>query len=284
MKYYQSQDRQLIAVDCIIFGFDAGTLKVLLLKRNFEPEKGKWSLAGGFLKKEESLDECASRVLHELTGLRNVYLEQLASYAAIDRDPGERVISVAYFALLNIQDHNIDISRESAIFLYCAIASNTLNFNAKVTTQRDRDIYDWLGSQTDIPTNLVERMFKFKSIFDDESFKQTIIGDFKEIKLGNKLLGLGQLEVVGLDDILKLRKQQILDLLNDLQKDKGTTFIFLSAVDLVSAKNIFITNHEPTKDLLESVLGISFNGNDMAEKSGVILRKELIPEFRKAVS
>ncbi len=120
MKYYQSQDRQLIAVDCIIFGFDAGTLKVLLLKRNFEPEKGKWSLAGGFLKKDESLDECASRVLHELTGLRNVYLEQLVSYGAIDRDPGERVISVAYFALLNIQDHNIDISRDNEV-CWCSL-------------------------------------------------------------------------------------------------------------------------------------------------------------------
>ncbi len=115
IKFYQNQDRQLIAVDCIIFGFDAGTLKVLLLKRNFEPEMGKWSLAGGFLKKEESLDECASRVLFELTGLNNVYLEQLISYGKVDRDPGERVISISYFALLNIQDHNIDINRENEV-------------------------------------------------------------------------------------------------------------------------------------------------------------------------
>lgn len=113
MRYYQNQDRQLLAVDCIIFGFDAGTIKVLLIKRSFEPEKGNWSLAGGFLKKEESLDECASRVLSELTGLNNVYLEQLLSYGAVDRDPGERVISIAYFALLNIQDHNLDLSKDN---------------------------------------------------------------------------------------------------------------------------------------------------------------------------
>ena len=113
MRYYQNQARQLLAVDCIIFGFDAGTLKVLLVKRNFEPEKGNWSLAGGFLKQEESLDECASRVLSELTGLNNVYLEQLHSYGKIDRDPGERVISIAYFALLNIQDHNLDLNRDN---------------------------------------------------------------------------------------------------------------------------------------------------------------------------
>ena len=113
MRYYQNQAKQLLAVDCIIFGFDAGTLKLLLMKRNFEPEKGNWSLAGGFLKQEESLDECASRVLSELTGLNNVYLEQLHSYGNIDRDPGERVISIAYFALLNIQDHNLDLNRDN---------------------------------------------------------------------------------------------------------------------------------------------------------------------------
>jgi len=94
LRYYQKEDRQLVAVDCIIFGFDAGKLKLLLLKRNFEPGKGKWSLAGGFLKKKESLDESAERVLYELTGLHQVYLEQLTSYGLIDRDPGERVISI----------------------------------------------------------------------------------------------------------------------------------------------------------------------------------------------
>ena len=115
VKYYRNEDRQLIAVDCIIFGFDAGKLKLLLLKRNFEPEKGKWSLAGGFLKKEESLDESAERVLHELTGLHQVYLEQLTSYGLIDRDPGERVISIAYYALLNIQDYDLDLKRENEV-------------------------------------------------------------------------------------------------------------------------------------------------------------------------
>jgi ADP-ribose pyrophosphatase YjhB (NUDIX family) len=112
-KYYQDEDRQLVAVDCIIFGFDAGYLKLLLIKRNFEPGKGQWSLAGGFLRRNESLDECASRVLHELTGLKEVYLEQLQSYGEVNRDPGERVVSIAYYALLNIRDHNLDLQYEN---------------------------------------------------------------------------------------------------------------------------------------------------------------------------
>lgn len=112
-KYYSKEDRQLLAVDCIIFGFDAGKIKLLIVKRNFEPELGGWSLAGGFVRKDEGIDECASRVLHELTGLKIIYLEQLLTYGSVDRDPGARVVSVAYYALLNVKDHNLDLNRNN---------------------------------------------------------------------------------------------------------------------------------------------------------------------------
>lgn len=112
-QYYQQEDRQLIAVDCIIFGFDKGQLKLLLLKRTMEPGRGKWSLAGGFLKRAESLDEAAGRVLSKLTGLRNVFLEQLIACGNPDRDPGERVVSVTYFALLKVEDYDKDLVKEN---------------------------------------------------------------------------------------------------------------------------------------------------------------------------
>ncbi|WP_414460853.1 NUDIX hydrolase [Flagellimonas lutimaris] len=108
LNYYQREDQVLLAVDCIIFGFDKKNLKVLLIKRNFEPEKGKWSLIGGFLKKNENLDEAAVRVLNTLTGLSNVYMEQLYTYSKVDRDPGQRTISVAYYALINVDSHQFD--------------------------------------------------------------------------------------------------------------------------------------------------------------------------------
>ncbi|MGS2739322.1 NUDIX hydrolase [Sinomicrobium sp. M5D2P17] len=103
---YNQEDKALVAVDCIIFGFDEEDLKLLLIKRGFEPEKGKWSLMGGFLKKNETLDEAANRVLYTLTGLNDVYMEQLYGFSKVDRDPVERTISVAYYALININDHN----------------------------------------------------------------------------------------------------------------------------------------------------------------------------------
>ena len=109
LNSYSNEDKVLLAVDCIIFGFDQEELKILLIKRNFEPEKGKWSLIGGFLKKEENLDQAASRILYHLTGLHNIYMEQLYVFSKIDRDPVERTLSVAYYALIDIVSHNKDL-------------------------------------------------------------------------------------------------------------------------------------------------------------------------------
>jgi 8-oxo-dGTP diphosphatase len=102
---YKEHDKLLIAIDCIIFGFDGKNLKALFIKRGFEPKKDKWSLMGGFVKKTESVDDAAARILNELTGLSNIYMEQLHCFGAVDRDPASRVVSVAYFALINIKDY-----------------------------------------------------------------------------------------------------------------------------------------------------------------------------------
>lgn len=110
--HYKVEDKVMVAVDCIIFGFDKEGLKILLIKRGFEPEKGKWSLLGGFLKKEENLDNAANRVLKKLTGLENIYLEQLSAYSKIDRDPVERTISISYFALINKEEHDFELTKE----------------------------------------------------------------------------------------------------------------------------------------------------------------------------
>ncbi|MFL9844874.1 NUDIX hydrolase [Flavobacterium rhizosphaerae] len=105
IESYNQQEKVLLAVDCIIFGFDKENLKILLVKRDIEPEKGKWSLMGGFLNAGENLDDAATRVLHRLTGLSNVYMEQLRAYSAPDRDPVARTVSVSYYALINISEH-----------------------------------------------------------------------------------------------------------------------------------------------------------------------------------
>lgn len=105
-EFYKNNPRFFIGVDCIIFGLNKGELSILLAKRQFEPEKGKWSLMGGFVKDGESVDDAAKRVLVELTGLENVYMEQVGAFGEVDRDPGDRVVSVAYFALLGASEYD----------------------------------------------------------------------------------------------------------------------------------------------------------------------------------
>ncbi len=117
MEIYSNSTRHIVAVDCIIFGYDIleKELKLLLFKRLFEPAKGSWSLAGGFVEPHESLDNAASRILRNLTGLESVYMKQSFAYGEIERDPGDRVISIAYFALITIRDINRELAEKNGV-------------------------------------------------------------------------------------------------------------------------------------------------------------------------
>jgi len=109
---YKNIDPVYLAVDCIIFGFDGNDLKLLLIKRGFEPEIGKWSLMGGFVNKDESIEEGAQRVLEKLTGLKNIFMKQLHIFGETGRDPVARTVSVAYYALINIHDYDKGLVKE----------------------------------------------------------------------------------------------------------------------------------------------------------------------------
>jgi 8-oxo-dGTP diphosphatase len=112
MNRYPGESRVLVAVDCIIFGFDGNEIKLLLVQRGLKPEKGKWSLMGGFLAAQESLDQAANRILKKLTGLEGVYMEQLLTFGDPLRDPVERTLSVAYFALIDIHQYEKQLSAD----------------------------------------------------------------------------------------------------------------------------------------------------------------------------
>lgn len=101
MKTLQTYPKPSVTIDSIVFGYHGENLSVLLIRRKEPPFDGAWTLPGGFLYLQESLANCASRILQQKTGLQGVYLEQLYTFDAIDRDPRDRVLSVAYFALVN---------------------------------------------------------------------------------------------------------------------------------------------------------------------------------------
>jgi len=137
---YKDHDRLLIAVDCIIFGFDGNKLKALLIKRGFEPGLGKWSLMGGFVNNNESVNDAASRILTTLTGLDNVYMEQLYCFGNTDRDPGGRVVSVSFFALIKIDDYNEEKIKEhnAKWFLLDAVPPLVFDHKQMIKLAKDR--------------------------------------------------------------------------------------------------------------------------------------------------
>jgi ADP-ribose pyrophosphatase YjhB (NUDIX family) len=115
MTFYNEHSKVWVSVDCIIFGFDENKLKVLIGRRQMDPGRGEWSLYGGFVGPNESLDGAAERTLSELTGLDNVFMRQVGAFGNVDRDPGERVISVAYYALIDVKDYSEKLRQEHGL-------------------------------------------------------------------------------------------------------------------------------------------------------------------------
>lgn len=111
-QYYNEHSKVLVSVDCIIFGFNGSSLQVLIGRRQMEPGRGEWSLYGGFVGPDEDLEDAANRVILNLTGMKGLYIRQVGAFGRIDRDPGERVVSVAYCALINVKDYDDTIRRQ----------------------------------------------------------------------------------------------------------------------------------------------------------------------------
>jgi 8-oxo-dGTP diphosphatase len=111
-EYYIGHPKYLLAVDCVILGYENEELKLLLYPRGFEPVKGKWSLMGGFVQSNESCEEAACRILNQTTGLENIFLQEVGTFSNPDRESFTRVISVAYYALIRIHQHDLELVRE----------------------------------------------------------------------------------------------------------------------------------------------------------------------------
>ena len=113
--------RAALTVDCVVFGLDEGGLKVLLIERDLEPFAGSWALPGGFVRVDETLEAAARRELAEETGLTRVFLEQLYTFGDVRRDPRGRVVSVAYYALVNLADHSVQAATDARDAAWVAV-------------------------------------------------------------------------------------------------------------------------------------------------------------------
>ena len=121
MPHTYTYPRPALTVDIVVFGFDEGDLKVLLIQRGCEPFAGRWALPGGFVDLDETLEQAAERELSEEAGLRDVFLEQLYTFGALDRDPRERVVTVAYYALVKMSGHHLQASTDARAAAWHAV-------------------------------------------------------------------------------------------------------------------------------------------------------------------
>jgi 8-oxo-dGTP diphosphatase len=117
--------RPALTVDAVVFGLDDQDLKVLLVRRDLEPYVGKWALPGGFVRVGESLEDAVRRELQEETGISQVFLEQLYTFGSVDRDPRERVVTIAYYALVKLSDHRVKAATDARDAAWFAVTEAT---------------------------------------------------------------------------------------------------------------------------------------------------------------
>lgn len=197
MQKYSRQTRLLLAVDCIIFGFDGESLNILLIKRGFQPEKGNWSLMGGFVQENESLDQAANRVLKELTGIEGIYMEQMHTYGDPARDPKERVASVAYFALIDIHKYEKQLNNDYHAEWFSLKRVPKLIFDQQEMVEMAKKrirykaalhpiLFELLPSRFTIPQlqNLYESVYN--TTIDKRNFSKRVLATGLLVKLADK--------------------------------------------------------------------------------------------------
>lgn len=113
-KFCYKYPHAAITADCVVFGFDGEALSVLLVERGLEPYKGRWALPGGFMRMDETITECARRELSEETGVDIDFIEQFRVFSNIERDPRERVVTVAHYALVRKSDYKVIAGDDAA--------------------------------------------------------------------------------------------------------------------------------------------------------------------------
>jgi manganese-dependent inorganic pyrophosphatase len=174
------------------------------------------------------------------------------------------------------RENKVSISQEAAILIYGAVISNTLNFKGTLTTERDREMASWLKPITQLDECFAKELFLAKSDLSDAKLPERIAGDLAWFIFGDKKLGIAQIEIIGVKELIKEREQEIIETLNKIKAEMNLDFIFQNNIDLEEGANYFVASEETTKKLLEEVLGVKFLGN-VAKREELIMRKQIVP-------
>ena len=221
-QYYSLHPRFYHAVDCIIFGFSGGELSLLLLKRKFDPGKGEWSLMGGFVQEGENMDDAAKRVLTELTGLTNVFMEQVGSFGQVNRDPGERVISTAYYALININEYDRDLVEKHNAYWVKINELPTLLFDHQQMVNRARLVMKVQAAMQPISFNLLPEHFTLTQL---QTLYEAINGEpIDKRNFRKRVAEMSYIEKTGLIDKVTSRRGAALYTFNEAKYQESLKF------------------------------------------------------------
>jgi ADP-ribose pyrophosphatase YjhB (NUDIX family) len=201
---YKSYVRHFVAVDCAIFGYEDGELKLLLYPRSFEPAIGRWSLMGGFVQEEESLEEAGRRVLYQTTGLKDIYLEQATAFSDPKRDPGARVISMCFVALIRIDKHDKDLVRENGAHWWPVTRLPAMVFDHEQMVQKALETLQVRASNDLIGKELLPDMFtvmQLRSLYEAIFQRSFDPGNFRK-----KVLSLNVLERLSVKNTTESKK------------------------------------------------------------------------------
>ncbi|MBN2167215.1 MAG: NUDIX hydrolase [Marinilabiliaceae bacterium] len=183
---YKQHAQHYLAVDCTILGYEDGELKLLLYPRGFEPAFGSWSLMGGFVQQNESMEAAAMRVLLQTTGLKDIYLDQVAAFSDPNRDPGARVISMTFMALIRIDKHDKDLVRENGAHWWPVTKLPPMIFDHHQMFEKSLDLLQQKASTGLIGRELLPDRFTlmqlrnlyeaiFQRTFDPGNFRKKIL-------------------------------------------------------------------------------------------------------------
>lgn len=178
------------------------------------------------------------------------------------------------------QDAGVAPSRESAVLLYSAIISNTVNFKSHVTTQRDRVMVEWIKDFADIPKVYVSEMFEYKSNINKENIEEILTEEFKFYEIKGNRVGIVQLEIT--DSLNRVAKfeNEIREILLRIKKEKSVDYILLSCVDVKEGFNYLLTIDPISSSLFSKVFGVS-DLEKGVKLNDIIMRKEIYPKILK---
>jgi len=191
----------------------------------------------------------------------------------------ELVGSAATLIAEKFFNEKTQISKESAVLLFSAIVSNTVNFQANVTTKRDHTMAEWLKTKFVVPQNYVHEMFADKSNHE-ELLHQVFDDDLAAFQFNGFSLGIAQLEIIEVDRFIDNNLEKIKENLSKIKKEKSFDFVFLTCIDLEKAFNKLIVIDDKTKRMLEQALDVSFEKR-VARMAGIMMRKEIVPLIKE---